>query len=133
MTPLFADAGYFIALLVARDQFHQRARVVSGLVATTPLVTTQPVIFEVFDHMSGLGPIGRSAAVDLLLRLQARTTIVPLTPELFEAAVELYGARLDKGYSLTDASSMVACRNLGITEVLSNDHHFEQEGFKILL
>jgi predicted nucleic acid-binding protein len=29
--------------------------------------------------------------------------------------------------------SMVVCADLGIAEVLSHDHHFEQEGFAILL
>jgi predicted nucleic acid-binding protein len=28
---------------------------------------------------------------------------------------------------------MVVCRDLGITDVLTSDHDFEQEGFDILL
>jgi len=40
--------------------------------------------------------------------------------------------RLDKGYSLTDCRSMAALRALGVSEVLTNDHHFTQEGFTIL-
>jgi uncharacterized protein len=44
----------------------------------------------------------------------------------------LYEARPDKGYSLTDCRSMVALRALGISEALTNDHHFTQEGFAIL-
>ena len=50
----------------------------------------------------------------------------------FDAALALYEARPDKGYSLTDCRSMVALRALGVTEVLTNDHHFTQEGFTIL-
>src|SRR5438309_5857222 len=50
----------------------------------------------------------------------------------FDAALTLYEARPDKGYSLTDCRSMVALRALGISEVLTNDHHFTQEGFTIL-
>jgi predicted nucleic acid-binding protein len=44
----------------------------------------------------------------------------------------LYEARPDKRYSLTDCRSMVALRALGISEVLTNDHHFTQEGFALL-
>ena len=44
----------------------------------------------------------------------------------------LYGARPDKGYSLVDCISMEAMRREGLTEVLTNDRHFEQEGFRTL-
>ena len=45
----------------------------------------------------------------------------------------LYQARPDKGYSLTDCISMEAMRPEGITEILTHDNHFTQEGFAILL
>jgi predicted nucleic acid-binding protein len=43
-----------------------------------------------------------------------------------------YGAWPDKGYSLIDCGSMLALRALGVSEVLTNDHHFTQERFAIL-
>ena len=45
----------------------------------------------------------------------------------------LYENRTDKEYSPTDCSSMEAMRQQGLHEVLTNDHHFEQEGFTILI
>ena len=60
-------------------------------------------------------------------------SIVPLTAASFEAGFTLYRARLDKGYSLTDCISMCTMQNGGITEVLTNDVHFEQEVFRALL
>jgi predicted nucleic acid-binding protein len=53
--------------------------------------------------------------------------------QTFIAGVALYESRLDKGYSLTDCISMVAMRWEGITEILTRDSHFSQEGFRILL
>ena len=44
----------------------------------------------------------------------------------------LYEARPDKGYSLTDCISMQTMRQEGLSEVLTNDRHFEQEGFRAL-
>lgn len=82
-------------------------------------------MFEVFAHMSGLGAHARSSAVLLLASLQARATVVATSAALFQEAVLLYAERQDKKYSLTDCLSMVVCRNLGIQEVLSGDHHFE--------
>lgn len=55
------------------------------------------------------------------------------TPELFDAGLELYHRRPDKGYSLTDCMSMAICTEQKIEQVLTHDRHFAQEGFEILL
>jgi predicted nucleic acid-binding protein len=47
-------------------------------------------------------------------------------------ALTLYEARPDKEYSLTDCIAMQVMRREGLTDVLTNDHHFTQEGFHIL-
>ncbi|MBO1350323.1 MAG: type II toxin-antitoxin system VapC family toxin [Hormoscilla sp. GUM202] len=59
--------------------------------------------------------------------------VVSHSAELFSAGLELYENRLDKGYSLTDCISMQVMRSRGITELLTQDRHFVQEGFVILL
>ena len=58
--------------------------------------------------------------------------VLPQTRPDFDAALALYEARADKGYSLTDCRSMLALQDLGLTEVLTHDHHFTQDGFTIL-
>ncbi|WP_219852132.1 type II toxin-antitoxin system VapC family toxin [Nostoc sp. 'Peltigera membranacea cyanobiont' N6] len=58
--------------------------------------------------------------------------IITYTPELRQLGFDLYGQRSDKGYSLTDCISMVIMRQMGITDVLTHDKHFTQEGFHIL-
>jgi len=73
------------------------------------------------------------AAIFVETILQADTaTVIPQTHAGFLDALALYKARPDKGYSLTDCISMQAMRREGLTEVLTNDHHFTQEGFHIL-
>jgi predicted nucleic acid-binding protein len=57
---------------------------------------------------------------------------MPQSRESFLAGIELYRARPDKGYSLTDCISMITMRREGLTEALTNDRHFEQEGFRTL-
>src|SRR5947207_2331150 len=47
---------------------------------------------------------------------------------LHRAAMHLLRARLDKTYSVCDAVSFVLMRQYGITEALTTDRHFEQEG-----
>ena len=52
--------------------------------------------------------------------------------EGFLDGLDLYEARPYKGYSLADCISMQAMRRKGLTDVLTNDRHFEQEGFRAL-
>jgi len=57
----------------------------------------------------------------------------PQTQESFLRGFALYKARSDKRYSLTNCISMHSMRNEGITEILTHDDHFRQEGFTVML
>lgn len=52
---------------------------------------------------------------------------------LHREAMQLLIERHDKTYSLCDAVSFVLMRQRGITDALTTDRHFEQEGFVKLL
>lgn len=67
------------------------------------------------------------------LRRCRSVEIVWITEPLHELGMRLLNARLDKRYSLCDAISFVLMRQRGITDALTTDHHFEQEGFRRLL
>ncbi|MEH2387438.1 MAG: VapC toxin family PIN domain ribonuclease [Nostoc sp.] len=69
--------------------------------------------------------------VDLLDNIDIKTVWVD--EPLHRRAVDLLMERKDKTYSLCDALSFVLMRQRGITEALSTDRHFEQEGFIPLL
>ena len=62
----------------------------------------------------------------------ASVDVIPQSGQSFRAGLRLFSARSDKGFSLTDCISMQTMRTLGLADVLTNDHHFEQEGFRIL-
>lgn len=53
--------------------------------------------------------------------------------QLHREAMHLLIERQDKTYSLCDAVSFVLMRQCGMTEALTTDRHFEQEGFVKLL
>ena len=59
--------------------------------------------------------------------------VVELTTDVFTAGLDLYEMRPDKDYSLADCVCMQVMRQSGISEALTYDHHFEQEGFVALL
>ena len=70
-------------------------------------------------------------AVEDILQDQS-VKVIPQSRESFLAGLKLYRDRPDKGYSLTDCISMQTMRREGLTEALTNDRHFEQEGFRAL-
>jgi uncharacterized protein len=53
--------------------------------------------------------------------------------DLHSTALSLLESRLDKTYSICDAVSFVLMRQYEITDALTTDRHFEQEGFVRLL
>jgi predicted nucleic acid-binding protein len=131
---LFADTFYWIAVLSPRDPFHARVMSWGANRGTTDLITTDEVLTEVLNWFSGAGPYWRNKTAIFIhnLRNDPSVDVLPQSRIDFDAALALYEARPDKGYSLTDCRSMVALRALGVSEVLTNDHHFTQEGFTIL-
>ena len=132
MRRIFADAHYWVAILNDQDQSHRAARSSSRTMQGTPIVTTEEVLFEVLAFFSERGQYLRQAAVafiESILRNPA-VSVREQSHQTFVDGFALYKARPDKGYSLTDCISMQA---EGITEVLTNDGHFTQEGFTRLL
>ena len=65
--------------------------------------------------------------------LDSRITKLFTDQPLFLDAWAFLKSRPDKEWSLADAISIVQMQRLGITEALTNDHHFEQAGLIRLL
>ena len=86
-------------------------------------------------YYSGHGPILRNNAAQTVEDALADPLVIvrPQTHQSFLDGFGLYKARLDKEYSLTDCISMEAMRQEGITDILTHDNHFTQEGFTVLL
>lgn len=137
MTPhrtVFADAFYWVALINPKDSSHSWALSVSRSLQNTVVVTTEEVFIEVLAYFSGRGWQLRRQAARAVRDLLGDPVIhvVPQSHASFLAGLELYEARLDKGYSLTDCISMNTMRAEQITDGLTNDVPVSQEGFHAL-
>jgi predicted nucleic acid-binding protein len=130
----FADTFYWIALIHRQDAWHARVAAWAGAHPAARFITTEEVLSEFLTWFAGSGPAGRTSVAGAVRKIvnDPAVQVLPQTTSDFHAALALYEARPDKDYSLTDCRSMVALRGLGLTEVLTNDHHFIQEGFTIL-
>jgi predicted nucleic acid-binding protein len=132
MRRYFVDAFYWIALFSHRDQWHRRVLAFDETLGDAPLYTTDEVLTEFLAFYSATDLRTRAAAFIQRMLSAEGTTVIPQTRAGFLDALVLYQARPDKHYSLTDCVSMQAMRREGLTNVLTNDHHFTQEGFHIL-
>jgi predicted nucleic acid-binding protein len=133
MSAVFADTFYWIALTNLQDSEHERAKHFSRSVRPAAIVTTEYVLTEYLNYFAAWGRNFRlKAAGNVEAILASPMVILPHSQDFFAAGLELYRNRLDKGYSLTDCVSMSVMRQEGISDALTNDVHFVQEGFRAL-
>lgn len=134
MRAIFADTFYWVALADFSDSFHDRALALSTEYASLSLVTTDEVLVEYLNYFGGRPPSVRHHVSISVRRIVESSAfrVIAQSRDSFLTGLELYSARLDKGYSLTDCISMQTMHREGLTDVLTNDWHFEQEGFRTL-
>jgi predicted nucleic acid-binding protein len=132
MNRVFADSHFFFAILNPHDAAHAKAMDFARR-NRDPLVTTAWVLTELADGLAGTAR--RQAFRSVLADLESSKgdLVVPANSETFEKGVELYLARPDKRWSLTDCISFVVMSEEQITQALTGDRHFEQAGFTALL
>ena len=137
MKTIFVDTGYWVALLYPRDTLHRAAQALHGsiLAQNYKLISSELVLTEFVNFFSSSGSNSRQKAVDFVqqIRQNSNAVIMPQTTDLFDRALTLYAQRSDKQWSLTDCSSFLIMQDLGMTEALAYDKHFEQAGFRVLL
>jgi predicted nucleic acid-binding protein len=132
---LFADTVYWIALTNSFDQYHAKAVEVSSALGHCRLFTTEAVLTEFLNALADKGPHVRAAAVEMVETIMnsSQVTVIPQSRRTFNRSLTFYKVRPDKGYSLTDCGSMLLMRERHLSEALTTDRHFEQEGFTAIL
>ena len=132
---VFLDTAYVFALLNTRDQWHASAKRWQARLTKEqrPILTSQFVFIEIADGLSSLG--FRKQAIIVLDTLAASrfVEIIPASPEFYAEALDMYRARADKQWGLTDCSSFAIMQRRGLQDVLSTDRHFTQAGYRPLL
>lgn len=132
---VFADTLHWVAITNPHDTWHLSAKAAIRTIEHPQIVTTEEVLSEYLTAMASCGSHLRRTAIEILRSIldNDEVVVLPQSHQSFESAVELYADRSDKSYSLIDCRSMMVMRKLGISHVLTNDHHFTQEGFQILI
>ena len=133
--PSFLDTSGWIALLNSRESWHVEANRIwkeFGHRRRSVFVTD----WVVAETGNGLAGGGRRELFVKSLRVfmsAANVRLVYVDGDLLRRAIDLYEARPDKEWGLVDCASFVLMKEQGIRDALTNDHHFEQAGFRCLL
>lgn len=135
MKIMFADTGYWVAILNPDDDLHQIAVRVTATFSSFRIITSEMVFTEVLNSFSKQGTFLRQNAVNLIQKSirSPNVEIISQTSKLFYEALNLYQQRPDQAWSLTDCASFSIMQQETILEALTHDRHFEQAGFIALL
>ena len=129
---MLLDTSGLVCLHHKGEPLHDQAR---ALYKQARLRLTHSYVLAEFVALTTARRLPRLPALtyigDLLENPDIET--IWIDESLHREAMELLLARPDKTYSLSDAVSFVLMRQRNITEGLTTDRHFEQEGFQRLL
>jgi uncharacterized protein len=128
---LLDTSGLFC--LLHRDEL-QNAEAVELYTKASSRLTHTYVLAE-FVPLAHVRGLPREAALEFSQRAldDNKIEVVWVDENLHRRALELLENRKDKTYSLCDAVSFILMRERGISEALTTDKHFVQEGFMRLL
>lgn len=122
----------FLCVYDASEEHHTKG--VSLYDAAHYHLTTNYILTE-YVALALVRSVPRSEIIEFSRRVlqDAEGEIVWVDEDLHARAVTLLHQRQDKTYSLCDAGSFVLMRERGVTDALTTDKHFAQEGFVRLL
>ncbi|HZF39797.1 MAG TPA: PIN domain-containing protein [Blastocatellia bacterium] len=127
------DTVFVQALLNQRDQYHANAKTFLPRVRSAAEVwITEAVLIEIGNALSAFN---RQATTQFIRQCYqtANVCVVSVDTFLLDRATQLYGARHDKTWGLTDCISFVVMQKQGLTDAVTADEHFVQAGFRALL
>jgi predicted nucleic acid-binding protein len=135
MKKVFVDTLYWLAIVLPNDPWKEAANRARASLGNILMITTDEVLSEFLTSLSRGGERMRRQAVRMVHTIMGNPNVkvVAQSRDSFLKGLELYGQRLDKTYSLADCISMNVIKKESITEVLTNDKHFEQEGSVVLI
>ncbi len=129
---MLVDTSGFLCLYEKKEPHHEKA--IKFYDSAKARLTTSYVLAE-YTASAQIRGISRREIIKFSTRIldDEEIDIVWIDENLHRQAIELIQKREDKNYSVCDAAGFVLMREREITEALTTDKHFEQEGFIRLL
>ena len=130
---LFVDTSGWVYLIDRHDALHHSINALyqTALKQQRTLITTNYILAELVALLASRSRLPRSQIFSFVdaLKVAPHVRTIHIDAELDTTAWHLLKARIDKEWSLVDASSFGVMNIYGIQEAISTDHHFTQAGF----
>jgi uncharacterized protein len=137
MPGTFVDTSGWGHLVDPTQVFHSQAATLyrQARQQGSRLVTTNYILTELVALLTSPVRIPRTRVIEFIsgLKTSPYLDIIHVDAQLDSQAWLMLVDRPDKEWSLVDCASFVVMRQVGITEALTTDRHFEQAGFVRLL
>ncbi len=132
---LFVDTSGFYALLITRDDCHERAsRIMADAARTRRLCWTTDYVLDEAATLLKVRGHGHLVRSFLDRTLESRACRVAwMDPGRFEQSREYFHKHADHEYSFTDCFSFVTMAENALLDALTKDGHFREVGFSPLL
>ncbi len=129
---MLIDTSGLFALAHRGEPQHQAAQ---SLYWSTPNRLIHNYVLAEFVPLATVRGLSRDLTLEFSRRIlkTPNVKVVWVDELLHGQALDLLFARSDKMYSLCDAVSFLLMRRFRLTDALTTDHHFQQEGFHRLL
>jgi len=129
---MLLDTSGLFCLLSSRESGHDLAKAMFAQSARSMVhnyVLTEMVALGIARGV----PSERVLAFLIALVEVPEVELVWVDEVLHDRGMQLLRERTDKAYTLCDAVSFTLMRDRAVTDALTTDHHFSQEGFRKLL
>lgn len=129
---MLLDTSGLLCLHNRAEPFHMQAR---RFYQAAHVRLTHSYVLAEFVALAQVRGVPRISTLTFLVDLvnNPDINVIWIDEGVHHAAMALLLARRDKTYSLCDAVSFVLMRQYHLTEALTTDRHFSQEGFQRLL
>lgn len=132
---IFMDSFAWIAIINKSDNYHKPSlKLLNDMLSQqTELVTTNYILIETINALSKAEY--RKAIIEFINRIEKSpsVTVIKITDEIHKTAWKLYQQRMDKDWGITDCTSFEVMNLVNIKRAFTNDKHFEQAGYTILI
>ncbi len=135
MNLIFVDTSALISLGNKRDRYHQEAINIfnSLILSKTFFITSNAVLFELGNTFSAVRYKSIALSIIEMINHSNSWDIITLDKLLMNRGIDKFRIMKDKDWSLVDCISMIIAEEMEITQIFTNDHHFTQAGFNILI
>ncbi len=134
---LFVDTSGWAYYLDRQAHLHSMVVTLmkQAVIQRRRLITTNYIITELVALLSSRYHQPRQQVIKAInaIKKDASVEIVYIERAIDDEAWALLEVRLDKEWSLVDASSFIIMQHFGMTEALTTDRHFSQAGLTKLL